>query len=141
MKPKEGRKSMGMIMNYYQILGVSNFATFKEIKEAYRKKVKEFHPDKESGNAELFKRIKEAYEILKNDQKRKEYDELLFKTYYRKPNHLNQSASTKMSSVKAINIRRKNPKRSSLSSITVNTALILIGMMGKVYLNKRKNKI
>lgn len=60
-------------MDYYNILGVSKNSTPDEIKQAYRKLVKEHHPDR-GGDAEHFKKINEAYEILKDQQKKSEYD-------------------------------------------------------------------
>lgn len=72
--------------NYYYTLGVQQNATKEEIKLAYRKLSIKFHPDKNDGDAfleEMFKSINEAYEILSNPNKRKEYDSTL--------NSLNQS--------------------------------------------------
>lgn len=60
-------------MNYYNILGVSKTASADEIKKAYKRKVKENHPDR-GGDEETFKQINEAYEILSNSNKRSTYD-------------------------------------------------------------------
>lgn len=65
-------------MNPYQVLGVSPDASEDAIKKAYRKAAKECHPDTHPGNRqaeERFKVIGEAYHILSDKQKRKEYDE------------------------------------------------------------------
>lgn len=59
--------------SYYEILKVSENATKEEIKQAYRKLALENHPDK-GGNEEEFKKISLAYEVLSEDNKRKEYD-------------------------------------------------------------------
>ena len=64
--------------DYYQILGVKEDAELKDIKKAYRKLALKFHPDMnaQAGAEEKFKEVAEAYEVLKNDQRRAEYDEL-----------------------------------------------------------------
>jgi curved DNA-binding protein len=64
--------------DYYQILGVSRDATTEEIKKAYRKLAMKYHPDKAKGDKkqaeEKFKQISEAYAVLSNPEKKKEYD-------------------------------------------------------------------
>lgn len=66
-----------MSKNYYDILGVSKTATAEELKRAYRKTAMKYHPDKNPDDAEAekkFKEANEAYEVLKDDQKRAAYD-------------------------------------------------------------------
>ncbi|MFA6233666.1 MAG: DnaJ domain-containing protein [Bacteroidota bacterium] len=65
--------------NYYDILHVSETASEAEIKQAYRKLVKQFHPDKHPDDKSAegkFKEVGEAYEVLKDPEKRRKYDEL-----------------------------------------------------------------
>jgi len=65
--------------DYYKILGVSKKASQDEIKKAYRKLAVKYHPDKNQNDKkaeERFKEISEAYEVLKDPEKRKRYDEL-----------------------------------------------------------------
>ncbi len=63
-----------MTKEFYERLGVTESASQKEIKEAYRQKAKELHPDSPGGNAEKFKEIGEAWDTLKDPSSRREYD-------------------------------------------------------------------
>jgi len=66
-----------MAEDYYKLLGVNKKATKDEIKKAFRKLAMKYHPDKNKDNKEAeekFKKINEAYAVLSNDEKRKQYD-------------------------------------------------------------------
>lgn len=64
--------------DYYEIMGLSRSATPEELKRAYRKLARRYHPDvsKEKNAEERFKEINEAYEVLKDPEKRRAYDQL-----------------------------------------------------------------
>src|ERR687888_287510 len=65
--------------DYYATLGVAKTATNKEIKQAYRKLARKFHPDVNPGDKKAearFKEINEAYEVLSDADKRQKYDTL-----------------------------------------------------------------
>lgn len=61
--------------DYYEVLGVDKGASADEIKKAFRKAAVQHHPDKEGGDETKFKEINEAYEVLKDQQKRQRYDQ------------------------------------------------------------------
>ncbi len=64
--------------DYYEVMGVARDATQDDVKRAYRKLARKYHPDvsKESDAEELFKEVGEAYEVLKDPEKRAAYDQL-----------------------------------------------------------------
>jgi curved DNA-binding protein len=66
--------------DYYKILGVERAASDEDIKKAYRKLARKYHPDvsKEKNAEEHFKEVQEAYEVLKDTEKRKAYDQMGF---------------------------------------------------------------
>ena len=67
-----------MAKDYYQILGVARGVDAKEIKKAYRKLARQYHPDINPNSKESeakFKEINEAYQVLSDDEKRKFYDQ------------------------------------------------------------------
>lgn len=79
--------------DYYKILGVNENASSSEIKKAYRSLQMQYHPDKNLGNEECLKitqQINEAYDVLGDEQKRKEYD-LMRNSPFMRMNGINQS--------------------------------------------------
>ena len=69
--------------SYYDVLGVPRNATETDIKKAYRNLAKKYHPDvcKEAGAEEKFKAINEAYAVLSDESKRRQYDQLGHENY------------------------------------------------------------
>ncbi|MBI4458025.1 molecular chaperone DnaJ [Candidatus Uhrbacteria bacterium] len=63
-----------MAKDYYDLLGVAKNASEGDIKAAFRKLAHQYHPDKQGGDAEKFKEINEAYQVLSNPEKRRRYD-------------------------------------------------------------------
>ena len=84
--------------NYYEILGVSPDSTFAEIKSAYRKLARKYHPDvnKASESVQKFKDITEAYEILSDKFQKQKYDEIYRKNFAK--DSTNTSSATESSS-------------------------------------------
>jgi len=66
-----------MSKTFYQILSIKSDATAKEIKQAYFALAKQYHPDMNNFDIQTFKKIKESYETLSDNTKRKKYDKLL----------------------------------------------------------------
>ena len=61
-------------MTYYDILNVSEDVTLKEIKHSYYQLSKKYHPDKNNGDDTMFKKISEAYGVLSDHEKKRQYD-------------------------------------------------------------------
>src|SRR6202049_1746739 len=69
--------------DYYELLGVSRKAAQKEIRQAYRKLARKYHPDLNPGDKsseEKFKQVQEAYDVLSDAKKRQMYDQFGFET-------------------------------------------------------------
>ena len=100
-----------MIKDYYNILGVSEDCTLQELKSAYRKLARKWHPDI-AGNTYItkFKEINEAYEILSNKEKKTEYDKL--KKYYNYSSSPNKTKQTN----KNVNVSPENTKKNNENS-------------------------
>lgn len=64
-----------MASDYYKILGVDKNASAEEVKRAYRELAHKHHPDKKDGNEQKFKEVNEAYQVLGNESKRRQYDQ------------------------------------------------------------------
>lgn len=64
-----------MKKDYYAILGITKNATADDIKKAYRRLAHVYHPDKQGGDEAKFKEVNEAYQVLSNAEKRKQYDQ------------------------------------------------------------------
>ena len=65
--------------DYYKVLGVAKTASQEEIKKSYRKLARKYHPDANKGDSDAedrFKEVSEAYDVLSDDKRRKEYDQV-----------------------------------------------------------------
>ncbi len=74
-----------MAKSYFAILGISPNATADEIRNAYRRLAKEFHPDLYTGSSERFRDIQEAYSVLGNIRRKREYEQRLRKVPIKTP--------------------------------------------------------
>ena len=72
--------------SFYEILGVDRNASKEHIKKEFRKLSLKYHPDKRSGDEDKFKEINEAYQILGDDEKRRQYDSKYSSTYFNSNN-------------------------------------------------------
>uniref|UniRef100_A0A668ACI2 DnaJ homolog subfamily B member 9 n=1 Tax=Myripristis murdjan TaxID=586833 RepID=A0A668ACI2_9TELE len=83
------------LRNYYSTLGVEPTATERQIKKAFYKLAKKYHPDKnKSSEAEkTFRNLAEAYEVLSNKEKRRQYDQLGHEAFQQNDDYFNQEAA------------------------------------------------
>jgi hypothetical protein len=143
--------------NYYEILEVSIYATQEEIKKAYYKQTKKYHPDNNVGKdtTSIFQEINAAYNTLSDASKRKIYDQSLNKTNYQ-----NKYYSYKNSNVYKRNYKEENNKSNSSSEeykifceeynkyidllkkavTSVYSDLISLGLDMQIYIQKNKLK-
>lgn len=63
-------------MDYYEILGLDKSASIEDIKRAYKKLALKYHPDKNGGDSDMFRKINEAYQFLGDPEKKRVYDEI-----------------------------------------------------------------
>ena len=114
--------------NYYQILDISKDASVDEIKKAYRKLARQFHPDVNPGSKEAeekFKDINEAYDILSDVEKRLEYDKFI---RYWKPKGIASRMGMRVPDFRnwgdnlsgnGVNLRRLRSLKADVSSLRV----------------------
>ncbi|MFW5759012.1 MAG: J domain-containing protein [Bacteroidota bacterium] len=103
--------------DYYQILGIQRNASYDEVRKAFRQLAKKMHPDVNPGKAahDHFQKINEAYQVLKDEVKRKDYDARLrtgnftTKVYYR-PAQYPSSPSPKQKTTKKYRTRKYKKK-------------------------------
>ena len=77
-------------MDFYDILSINNNASAEDIKKAYRKASLKHHPDR-GGNAEEFKKINRAYEVLSDPMQKREYDYKQKNPFFKKENIFNNT--------------------------------------------------
>ncbi len=100
--------------NYYQILGIQRDASYDEVRRAFRQKAKTMHPDVNSSKSahDNFQKINEAYQVLRDEVKRKDYDARLrtgnftAKVYYRPAQSPSSASSPKKKTYKNYRTRR-----------------------------------
>lgn len=133
------------MINYYKILGIVDFSTSQEIKIAYRKLSKKFHPDLNEGDKffeEKFKELQNAYEVLSNIDTKRIYDENLRKTYPVDFNPVNEKATYQETKKEEQSTREEADNVSSDSKQAKSffrrnvfkIATVLILVLGLVYL-------
>lgn len=102
------------VKDYYQVLGLTPEAPTEEIRTAYRKLAKANHPDKHKGDpiyVEKFKDLQEAYDVLSDSYKRKEYDDQLARqNSYNKKNSKKEQAANKKSDKSSNNNGQQPPQ-------------------------------
>lgn len=119
--------------DYYAILGVSKGATAKEIKDAYKKLASKYHPDKQAGSEEKFKKLKEAFDVLSNPLLRKEYDKY-GKSTLNNANKIHEAATNMI-----VNIFLNLIERVQENYQTEDLVLIIDNIIDKEIIERNKN--
>ncbi len=117
---------------HYQLLGISQTASVEEIKKAYRKLAKKYHPDSNSENNltdDIFKEISKAYEILSDAHKKSEYDQLLkppknnYSRQYRSDHTPNYTHTSRANDKSRNRYKYKKQRTKSFSDIFFRAAI------------------
>lgn len=106
----EAERGLSVGKTYFAVLGVKRNATIAEIRSAYRRLAKEFHPDHFEGGSDTFRRIQEAYSVLGNAESRREYERSLTPSPSLKV-PVTPAASTKPEPLVPIRPERRNISR------------------------------
>lgn len=132
-----------MASTFYEVLGVSRFASDADIKKAFKELAKKYHPDKHPGEKfyeEHFKKINEAYQTLSNPQARQRYDLRINYTQSTPPprQQYNQSANqqqpTAQKQTTYSNYKKPQGNRSSASQKKLNKYYVYIGVGAFVFI-------
>ncbi len=139
--------------NYYSVLGVVHSASEEEIKRAYRKLSVKMHPDKNEGDdffEEFFKKINEAYYVLGNKQRRKEYD-AIFRTEKSGKENVNKTENVNRKTDYVANYSHvwkevETWRRIKNSLLVMNVCILLIGLAPHLgikmpFINKNKDVV
>ena len=134
-----------MVSSFYEVLGVSQFASDADIKKAFKNLAKKYHPDKNPGvkfYEEHFKKINEAYQTLSNPQTRKTYDLRMYyapntpspdpRQQYRQST--NQQRTTSHQKTTQTKYTKPNTNRSEASQKKLNTYYVYIGIGAFVFI-------
>lgn len=103
-----------MAKSYYAILGISSSATTEEVKSAYRRLAKSYHPDHYTGGNDIFREIQEAYAVLGDPLRRHQYERGIQESSYRIPVHRSSGPGPEplIPSKKGVDIGEISPIRS-----------------------------
>ncbi|MCG8883930.1 DnaJ domain-containing protein [Tenacibaculum finnmarkense] len=120
--------------NYYQILGLKNNASQEEIKKAYKKLALKFHPDKNNGDTffeQMFREIKDAYDVLSNPRSKGEFDiklnNITNRTYRNtEPNNYRGNQYKR----KSYQEQPKNKSRNKTEKVNYKLHIILFSIIG-----------
>lgn len=104
---------IGVRKNYYEILGVTPDSDAQDVKLSYRKLARKYHPDvnKAPESAQKFKDVLEAYEVLSDEKKRKQYD--MLNGFYKTPKQKVKSEGAKNEYKKSAERKEANTTRPS----------------------------
>jgi len=118
-----------MTKDYYKILGVSELCNEQELKSAYRKLARKWHPDVAGNTDEVvnkFKEINEAYEILSDKIKKADYDTVRRYYNYSSNKTENSTSNKKQSTEKIVIIKKKAILKKRKITVLISSGMILL---------------
>lgn len=130
-------------VDLYEVLNIEKTATKKEIIQAYRTLVKKYHPDKPTGNADLFELINHAFDVLTNEEKKRKYDEM--EKMSEKVNKTHEQIKNEYKTYKELQDNSEIKKTKEQAELDYNAELLLLDEKRKFdrkqYEEEQKNKI